>query len=113
MKKEKIGFWMLEIIGILLVVSAFFKILASPDAVTMFSALNLSNYLLIIGIVELIVALLIIVPKTQEIGIYTAFGYFGGAMVAHLTVNDLTGLILPIVFFIITLIGFLLQDVKV
>jgi uncharacterized membrane protein YphA (DoxX/SURF4 family) len=62
-----------------------FKFTAHPDSVYIFSKLNLEPYGRIgIGIFELIIAILILVPKTKIIAGMLSIAVITGAIVSHL-----------------------------
>ena len=73
-------------IAILLVQTLRFKFTAHPDSVYIFSKIGLEPYGRIgIGIVELIAAILILIPKTVWIGALLTVGVIAGAIFMHLT----------------------------
>lgn len=62
-----------------------FKFTAHPDSVYIFSQLNLEPYGRIgIGIFELIIAILILIPKTKIIAGMLSIAVITGAIVSHL-----------------------------
>lgn len=73
------------VIAIIYLQTLYFKFSAHPDSVYIFSKLNLEPYGRIgIGILELITAVLIIVPKTRTIGTIVSLSVILGAIASHL-----------------------------
>ena len=87
MKLQTIFIWVLRLLaaGILLQ-TLFFKFSAHPQSVAIFTALELEPYGRIsIGVLELVAALLILVPRTTGLGAFLAIGLMSGAVFFHLT----------------------------
>lgn len=75
------------VVAIILLQTLFFKFTAHPDSVYIFSALGLEPYGRIgLGIIELITAILVLIPKTQLLGMVTGFGIILGALASHVFV---------------------------
>ena len=86
-KSEKI-IWALRIIaaGILLQ-TLFFKFSGAEESIYIFSTLGIEPYGRIgSGIAELVVAILILIPKTTWIGALGGCGVMAGAILSHLFV---------------------------
>lgn len=74
------------IVAIILIQTLRFKFSAHPDSVYIFETVGLEPIGRIgIGILELIAAILILIPKTIWIGAGLTLGLIGGAIVMHLT----------------------------
>ncbi len=74
------------IVAVILVQTLRFKFSAHPDSVYIFSTLGLEPYGRIgIGILELIAAIFILIPKTIWLGSILTLGLISGAILAHLT----------------------------
>ncbi|MEL6659735.1 MAG: DoxX family protein [Bacteroidota bacterium] len=87
MKTNNIVSWVLRIIaaGILLQ-TLFFKFSAAPESVYIFSELGIEPWGRIgSGIAELIVSVLLLVPRTAWLGAVGGLGVISGAIMAHLT----------------------------
>ena len=70
----------------ILLQTLFFKFTAHPDSVYIFTQLGLEPFGRIgIGIVELITAILLLIPRTQGIGAVLSLGVISGAIFSHLT----------------------------
>lgn len=80
--------WILRVVaaGILLQ-TLFFKFSGAPESIYIFSALGVEPYGRIgSGIAELIVAILILIPKTTWVGALGGSGIMTGAILSHLLV---------------------------
>lgn len=74
-------------VAIILLQTLYFKFTAHPDSVHIFSALGMEPYGRIgLGIVELITAILIFMPRTMLIGMLLSLGIIIGAVFSHLLV---------------------------
>lgn len=73
-------------IAIILVQTLRFKFTAHPDSVYIFSTVGLEPFGRIgIGVLELMAAVLILIPKTIWAGALLTFGLISGAVMMHLT----------------------------
>lgn len=74
------------IIAIILVQTLRYKFTAHPDSVYIFTKVGLEPYgRIIIGVFELIAAILILIPKTIWLGTLLTLGIISGAILMHLT----------------------------
>ena len=74
------------IVAIILIQTLRFKFSAHPDSVYIFETVGLEPIGRIgIGILELIAAILILIPRTVWLGATLTLGVIGGAIVMHLT----------------------------
>lgn len=72
--------------AIILLQTLFYKFTAAPESVYIFSTLGLEPYGRIgLGVLELIVAMLIIVPRTTWLGALLGLGVMAGALFSHVT----------------------------
>jgi hypothetical protein len=72
------------LVGLGMIASAGGKLAMAPPLVANFEKMHLTPYLRPIGVLELVIAVLFLVPKTSSLGTLLVTGYFGGAVVAHL-----------------------------
>jgi uncharacterized membrane protein YphA (DoxX/SURF4 family) len=79
--------WLLRLAAaIILLQTLYFKFTAAPESVYIFSTLGLEPWgRIIIGSLELVAAILILVPKTTTLGALLAMGIMAGAIFSHLT----------------------------
>jgi len=80
--------WALQIVvAVILLQTLFFKFTGAAESVYIFSALGAEPWGRIgSGVVELIAAILLLVPTTVTIGAVLAFGVMVGAIMSHLAV---------------------------
>lgn len=75
------------IVAVILLQTLFFKFTAAPESVYIFSTVGAEPWGRIgTGIIELIAAALILIPRTSWMGALTAMAVMAGAILAHLTV---------------------------
>ncbi|WP_276978774.1 DoxX family protein [Flavobacterium filum] len=88
MNTKTIISWALRLtVAVILLQTLYFKFTAHPDSVHIFSALGVEPWGRIgLGIVELITAILILLPKTKTIGMLTSLGIILGAVFSHFLV---------------------------
>ena len=82
---RRIAGWVLTgLLTALFLGSASGKLLGATQVVEMFQKWGLENHLLLIGVGELISALLFAIPKTHSLGVLLLSSYMGGAIVTHM-----------------------------
>lgn len=118
MKAKIILSWVLRIlIAVAFMQTLRFKFTGHPDSVHIFSALGVEPWGRIgLGVVELITAILIILPRTKLVGIFSSFGIILGAIFSHFLVlgvnveDDSGGLFtLAIIVLVATIILFFIH----
>lgn len=79
--------WALRLVAaIIMLQTLFFKFTAAPESVYIFTKLGMEPWGRIgIGSMELVAAILIIIPRTTGIGALIAVGLMAGAIFFHLT----------------------------
>lgn len=84
----KVVTWVLRITAaIILLQTLFFKFTAAPESVYIFTKVGAEPWGRIgSGIVELIAAILILIPRYSWLGSLLALGVMAGAIVSHLTI---------------------------
>lgn len=87
MKPLKIVLWVLRLISaVILLQTLFFKFSASEESVYIFSKIGMEPWGRIgTGVMELIAAILILIPRTTALGALLAIGLMSGALFFHLT----------------------------
>lgn len=106
-KTRKITAWVLVVLLtaiFLLSASTKFLAIGNPDAEMYknFIKWGLSGNLMLIGAIELISAILFLIPRTSVIGMLLLTAHFGGAMATHLEHNEMS--YIPVIATIIFLI---------
>lgn len=80
--------WMLRLtVSVILLQTLYYKFTAHPDSVHIFSVLGVEPWGRIgLGIIELIIAFFILLPKTSLIGMLASLGIILGAVFSHVLV---------------------------
>ena len=82
---RRVAGWVLVLlIGGALTMSAVMKIVGHPSVVEVMSKWDLETWRVAIGVVELIAAILLVVPRTHSLGLFLVTAYLGGAIATHL-----------------------------
>lgn len=86
-KYKNIGLWAMRILAsVILLQTLFFKFTAAPVSVYIFSELGMEPWGRIgTGVVELIAAILILIPRTTFFGAVLGLGLMSGAIFFHLS----------------------------
>ena len=100
------------IIAIILIQTLRYKFTAHPDSVYIFTKVGLEPYgRIIIGVFELIAAILILIPKTIWLGALLTLGIISGAILMHLSnlgieINGDGGMVfyMAVIVFVLSLI---------
>jgi uncharacterized membrane protein YphA (DoxX/SURF4 family) len=87
-KSSTIILWTVKILAaIILLQTLFFKFTAAPESVEIFTRVGIEPYGRIgTGVLELIAAILILIPSTAYLGAGLALGLMLGAIGAHLVI---------------------------
>ena len=59
-----------------------------PEVVEMLQKMGLLNHIKLIGVGELITAIVLVVPWTASLGVLLASGFWGGTIVTHMSMGD-------------------------
>ncbi len=87
MKPLTIVLWVLRLLAsVILLQTLFFKFSASEESVFIFSTIGIEPWGRIgTGVMELIAAILILIPRTTALGSLLAIGLMSGALFFHIT----------------------------
>lgn len=87
MKPSTIVLWVLRLLAaVILLQTLYFKFSASEESVYIFSTIGMEPWGRIgTGVMELIAAILILIPRTTALGALLAIGLMSGALFFHLT----------------------------
>jgi putative oxidoreductase len=79
--------WVAQIIAaVILVQTLYFKFTGAPESVYIFSTLGIEPWGRIgTGVLELVTAILLLIPSTAALGAVLAMGLMAGAIFSHLT----------------------------
>jgi len=73
----------------MLIFSAVMKLMGGPDLATGFDQLGWPIALAVpLGILELAITVIYLIPRTSVIGAILVTGYLGGAVATHLRINE-------------------------
>jgi hypothetical protein len=113
-KKQRIAGWVISVLVTLFTigVSAVGKFTAWPGKEEMFGKMGFTTALMTrIGVVEVVVAVLTLIPQTAFIGAILMTAYLGGAVVTHLRVGE--PFFFPIVLAVVMWIGQALRQPEI
>src|SRR3989338_2211364 len=97
------------IIGIILIISALLKFFQVEPVVQMFEAWNLREYMALIGLLELIIGVLLVIPQTMPIASFLVSAFLGGAVATHVIHDQIDLAVIPVIFLIFVWIAAALQ----
>ncbi len=86
-----IGGWiLLVLVGAVMLLAGSGKVFgfAPEEVVKGLEESNLSDQMMLIGIGEMVAAILLLIPRTWFIGILLTSAFWGGAIVAHMVKQD-------------------------
>ncbi len=112
--KAKIAGWVLSIllVAFLCLASAIGKFIDFPDKDEMFAKLGWATDVMFnIGIVEVAIALLFLVPRTAFVAAILLTAYLGGATATHVRIGD--PFFMPILFGVIVWVALGLRDPRI
>ncbi len=88
-KTNKIVSWVLAgLVAFALVGSGMVKLSGGEQAAEMAKGLGGSGHVMLLGILELVIALIWLIPRTGIIGTLLAAAYMGGAIAVHFIGNQ-------------------------
>jgi hypothetical protein len=86
---RRLAAWILiGLLSLIFIGSAVFKLSQGKEAVEGFAKLNMTSWLVIIGVGELVSALLFLIPKTHSAGVLLLSSYMGGAIIVHMVQQE-------------------------
>ncbi len=84
MTKTNIGWVLTVFLAIPILGSAFGKLSGDPATAEMLNSHFLNDWILLIGIGELVALILFLLPKSMRLGALLLSAYFGGAIMFHM-----------------------------
>lgn len=88
-KIRKMAGWLLPVLLFLLfAMSAFMKLSGAEEMVENFEAFGLADMRIVIGIGEIVSAILFLIPRTSSLGVLLLSSYMGGAIVTHMSQDE-------------------------
>lgn len=76
----------------IIIFSAFFKLTNAPVFAEAYAKAEITDFLVPLGLAEIIFLALFLYPKTFKIGFFLLCSYLGAAIMAHLAHNDIAGI---------------------
>jgi hypothetical protein len=109
-KKARWAGWIISVLPVLmLLMSAAMKFSKPPPVVEGFAHLGYPERLALgLGILEVAVAVVYLIPQTAVLGAILVTGYLGGATATHVRVGD--PFFMPIVLGVLAWLGLFLRD---
>ncbi len=111
-KWQRVTGWVLSgILSLAFLPSAYFKIAQTGDFIENWSETYPAGSALPLGVIELVLFVLYLVPRTRYLGGLLMLAYLGGAVATHVHARD--GLFfVPIIVGVVAWIGLYLRDHK-
>lgn len=86
---RNIAGWTLSLFAVFgLFSSAMAKLIKAPQVIESLSKVNLDQYIIGIGILEISCIVLFLIPKTSRIGFYLLMSYIGGIIAIELSAGN-------------------------
>jgi hypothetical protein len=76
------------LMGLFLILSGILTIIGPQQVVEQYKAFNLDNIRVLIGLGKIISSILFLIPSTFILGALLLVAFWGGAIVAHLSIGD-------------------------
>lgn len=113
MRVAAITGWILTVLLVaMLCLSAYFKLAGPPEAREEFSRLGWNwDTMFLVGIVEIVIALLFLLPRTAFLSAVLLTAYLGGAVATHARIQD--NFIPPIVIGVLVWVAAGLRDPRI
>jgi hypothetical protein len=103
-KSRLITEWVLiGIVSLLVIMSSILKIASGSDSESAknFMKWGLENQLKLIGVFELILGILFLIPRTFSVGVLLLTAYFGGAIATHLEHGEENNVVIPVIILLL------------
>lgn len=111
-KWQRVTGWVLSgLLTIVFLPSAFFKIAQPEGFLEEWSKTYPANTALPLGVIELTIFVLYLVPKTRYVGGLLMLAYLGGAVATHVHTND-GKFFVPVIVGVVAWLGLYLRDRK-
>lgn len=109
-KWQRVTGWVLSgLLAVAFVPSALFKIAQPEGFIEEWSKTYPANTAVPIGVIELAVFVLYLVPKTRYLGGMLMLAYLGGAVATHVHAND-GKFFIPVIIGVVAWLGLYLRD---
>jgi DoxX-like family len=99
-------------VALMLCASAAGKLMRADGVIKGFAEMSIPNSLIMpIGVIEIVSAILSVIPKTRFWGVILITGYMGGAVITHMRMGQPP--IAQIVIGVVAWVGLALRDMRV
>ena len=111
--KSIIAGWIISAVPVLfLLMSCGMKLARAPQAVEGFKAFGYPDNIIVpLGVIELVGALLFVIPRTSVLGAVLLTGYLGGATATHVLARQ--SVLAPVGIGFLVWLGLILRDAEV
>lgn len=93
---ENLGWVLVVLVGLMLTKAGVSMLIGTQEMIENFTFLKLTPYMVLIGLLELIGAVLLVLPKTSLYGAVLVSSLMSGAVALHLSCMGGTGVLIPI-----------------
>jgi len=84
-KGRKIAAWIIVgLLGLLFIMSGTMKLIGGAEVTAMFARFGLNDKQILIGVGELVAAILFVIPRTSSLGVLLLSSHMGGAIATHM-----------------------------
>lgn len=105
--------WLLTLISVFMLGSAAVtKLIGTSEAVSNFQFMNLSKYMLTVGLLEFIFAVGLLLPKVSNYAIVGVTAIMGAAVAMHLSLMGGVGVLNPIIVGVLAWSGHCIRKYK-
>lgn len=107
--------WVMGVLpALMMLMSAWMKVSQSKEAVEGFSQMGFPDGISApLGILELAITLIYLIPRSAVLGAILLTGYLGGAIVTHVRISDFAHIPIPVVLGVLLWGGLFLRDARV
>jgi len=105
-----LGWLFTAFVAIMLGMGGFSKIIGTEEMVNNFTFMNLTPYLTMVGVLEVLGVALFVYPRTSLYGSVLLGSIMTGAVVMHLSMMGGTGIMVPIMLGSFGFFGYILRD---
>jgi hypothetical protein len=100
------------LVAFMLLMSSSMKLMHGKDVVEGFAKMSIPESLILpIGVIEVLCAILSVIPKTRFWGVILITGYMGGTVITHMRMSEPP--IAQVVIGILAWVGLALRDMRV
>ena len=105
-----LGWLITAFVAVMLGMGGFSKIFGTEEMINNFTFMNLTPYLTMVGVLEVLGVALFVYPRTSLYGSVLLGSIMTGAVVMHLSMMGGTGIMVPIMLGSFGFFGYILRD---